>query len=151
MAIPIAFSPKQADARTELQARLASAPLVHAEALLVAYDLLEAAHDQGILDALHGAISAKDTIVEELAKYTADPINVNLLRHVLAVGKMIGSFDPEPVSQFSKEAVDAMANHRREEQPPSLWRIFKRMLAPDTRRGLSFLTLMLGALGRAVK
>lgn len=151
MAQPIEFKPKQADPRTELQARLAAAPTEHAEALLVAYDLLEAAHRQGILDALHGAVAAKDTIVTLLAQYSADPVSINFARHCVAVAKMIGSFDPEPVSVLAKEAVEAMATHRREEKPPSLWQLFKRANHPDARRGLSFLTLMLGALGRAVR
>jgi uncharacterized protein YjgD (DUF1641 family) len=151
MAEPIAFKPKQADPRTELQLRLEAAPNEHAEALLVAYDLLEAAHRQGLLDALRGAVAAKDTITELIAQYSQEPVSVNLLRHVLAVGKMIGSLDPEPISKLSKEAAAAIETHRREEKPPSVWQLFKRIMQPDTRRGLSFLTLMLGALGRAVR
>ena len=151
MAQPIAFTPKQADPRTELERRLAAAPTAHAEALLVAYDLLEESHRQGILDALHGAVSAKDTIASLLAQYSSQPVSINFLRHVLAVAKMIGGLDPEPISKLSKEAVAAMESHKRETKPPSLWQLFKRMMHADTRRGLSFLTHMLSALRRAVQ
>ena len=149
MAQPVEFTPKKADPRVELQRRLAAAPNEHAEALLVAYDLLEEAHRQGILDALHGAVKAKDTIVSLLAKFGAEPVNINALRHVIAVGQMVGSFDPEPISNLAREANAAMESQRRQSRPPSLWQLFKRMTHPDTRRGLSFVTSMLAALGRA--
>lgn len=151
MAQPIAFTPQKADPRTELQRRLAAAPSEHAEALLVAYDLLEEAHKQGILDALHGAVKAKNTIVSLAAGFAAEPANMNALRHVLAVGQMVGGFDPEPISNLAREAYDATVSQRRESHPPSLWQLFKRMNHPDSRRGLSFVTSMLGALGRAWK
>jgi uncharacterized protein YjgD (DUF1641 family) len=149
MAEPIAFTPAKGDPRTELQRRLAAAPSEHAEALLVAYDLLEEAHKQGILDALHGAIRARDTIASLAARYAAEPVNINALRHVIAVGQMVGSFDPEPISNLAREAYTAMETQRRESRPPSLWQLFRRLTHPDTRRGLSFVTSMLAALGRA--
>ena len=71
------------------------------------------------------------------------------MRHVIAVGQMVGSFDPEPISNLAREAYTAMETQRRESRPPSLWQLFKRMTHPDARRGLSFVTSMLGALGRA--
>lgn len=149
MAQPVPFTPHKADPRIELQRRLAAAPNEHAEALLVAYDLLGEAHDQGLLDALHGAIKAKDTIITLLAKFGTEPVNINALRHLIAVGQMVGSFDPEPISNLAKEACVAMETQRREVRPPSLWQLFRRMSHPDARRGLSFVTSMLAALGRA--
>jgi uncharacterized protein YjgD (DUF1641 family) len=149
MANPIAFTPKKADPRVELQRRLAAAPNEHAESLLVAYDVLEEAHKQGILDAVHGALKAKDTIISLLAKHGTKQVNINALRHVIAVGQMVGSFDPEPISNLAKEAYEAMETERRENRAPSLWQLFKRMTHPDTRRGISFTLSMLAALGRA--
>ena len=151
MANPLPYIPKKADPKMELQRRLAAAPVEHAEALLVAYDLLGEAHRQGILDTLHGAVSAKDTIVSELARYGADPVAINALRHLIAVGKMVGSFDPEPISGLAREAYAAMETHKREKEPPSMFQLFRRMFHKDTRRGLAFLTSMLGALGRATR
>ncbi len=149
MANPLPFTPRNVDPRMELQRRLAAAPNQHAEALLVAYDLLQEAHDQGILDALHGAIHAKDTIAGLAAEFAADPVNLNALRHVIAVGKMVGSFDPEPISKLAKETYAAMEAHRQATEPPSMWQLARRMFHRDTRRGLAFLTSMLAALGRA--
>ena len=149
MANPITFKPRAVDPRQELQRRLDAAPTQHAEALLVAYDLLEEAHRQGLLDALHGAIGAKDTLVGLLAKYSAEPVSVNAIRNLLVLGKMLGTLDPEPLSQVSKEMAVAMKSHAGEKQPPSLWALFKRVRSPEARRGLSFMTLMLGAIGRS--
>jgi uncharacterized protein YjgD (DUF1641 family) len=151
MANPISFKPKAVDPKLELQRRLAAAPNDHAEALLVAYDLLEEAHRQGILDALHGAIGAKDTIVGLLAKYSAEEISVNAIRNLLALGKVLGTLDPGPLSQLSKEMTSAMETHKSEKEPPSLWQLFRHANQTEARRGLSFLTLMLSAFGRATK
>jgi uncharacterized protein YjgD (DUF1641 family) len=151
MANPISFTPKAVDPKFELQRRLAAAPNEHAEALLVAFDLLEEAHRQGVLDALQGAIGAKDTIVGIIAKYSAEPLSVNAIRNLMVLGKILGTLDPEPLSQLSKEMAAAIESHKREQEPPSLWELFKRATSPDARRGLSFMTLMLSALGRSMK
>ena len=151
MANPISFIPKSVDPKLELQRRLEAAPNEHAEALLVAFDLLEEAHRQGVLDALHGAIVAKDTIVGLVAKYSAEPLSVNAIRNLLALGKILGTLEPEPLSQLSKEMAVAIDSHKREQEPPSLWQLFKRATSPDARRGLSFMTLMLSAIGRSTR
>jgi uncharacterized protein YjgD (DUF1641 family) len=151
MANPISFTPRAVDPKLELQRRLAAAPNEHAEALLVAFDLLEEAHRQGLLDALHGAIGAKDTIVGLLAKYSAEPLSVNAIRNLLVLGKILGTLEPEPLSQLSKEMAAAIENHKREHKPPSLWQLCKRATSPDSRRGLSFATHLLSALGRSTK
>jgi uncharacterized protein YjgD (DUF1641 family) len=44
-----------------------------------------------------------------------------------------------------------MESQREEKAPPTLWQLFKRLREPGTRRGLSFLTSVLAALGRARK
>jgi uncharacterized protein YjgD (DUF1641 family) len=149
MANPIQFVPKTVDPKLELQRRLIAAPIEHAEALLVALDLLEEAHRQGVLDALHGAIGAKDTIMASLAAYFAEPVSINVIRNLLAVGKILGTLEPEPLSRISKAMFAASEEHKAEKEPPSLWQLFKRMRTPDARRGLSLMSRMLGAVGEA--
>ncbi len=151
MANPINFKPKSVDPKFELQRRLATAPNDHAEALLAAFDLLEEAHRQGVLDALHGAIGAKDTIVGLIADYSAKPASVKAIRNLLALGQLLGSLNPEPLSNLSKEMADSIAKHQATEPPPGLWQIFRRLSHPDARRGLSLMTSMLAALGRAIE
>ena len=149
MANPIAFKPKSVNPKLELQARLAAAPAQHAEALLVAYDVLSEAHRQGILDALQGAMAARDTIAGTLADYAAQPEGVNMMRNLLALGKLLGTLDPEPLSRFSDQAYNALEAHKAEEKPPTLWQLFKRAGHADTRRGLSLLLAIVGSIGRA--
>ncbi len=151
MANPIAFTPKSVNPKLELQRRLDEAPNQHAEALLVAYDILEAAHQQGVLDAVHGALVARDTIVTLLAKYSAEPLSINVLRNGMALAKILGSINPDPISKLSKHLDEAMESHKKEQKPPSLWQLFRRSTNEDSRRGLSFMTLMLQAVGRATR
>jgi uncharacterized protein YjgD (DUF1641 family) len=151
MANPIQFAPKPVDPKLELQRRLFAAPVEHAEALLVAFDILEEAHRQGVLDALHGAIGAKDTIMASLAAYSVEPMSINAIRNLLALGKIFGTLEPEPLSRLSKAVAEAADEHKTEKEPPSLWQLFKRMRTPESRRGLSFMTRMLGAVGAATE
>ncbi len=151
MANPLPFKPAPADPRTELQRRLAAAPTEHAEALLIVWDILETAHDQGILDALHGLIGAKDTIAAKLAEYAKTPEGIAALRNLLATAKILSTIDPETLDQLSKSVASAAGQHHQEQTPPSLWQIFKRTNTEDSRRGLSFLTLLLSELGKSLK
>lgn len=151
MANPLPFKPATADPRTELQRRLAEAPTEHAEALLVAWDILETAHDQGILDALHGLIGAKDTIAGKLAEYAKTPEGIAGIRNLLAAAKIVAALDPETLDRLSKSVVTASAQHQQEQKPPSLWQLFKRTNSEDGRRGLSFATLLLASVGRSLR
>ena len=138
MANPIAFQPKPVDPRFELERRLKAAPLEHAESLLVAFDLLEEAHSQGLLDLLHGAVGSKNVILGKLAEYARQPESVNAVRNLLVLAKLLGSVEPEALTPAPPT-----------KKPPSLWRIFQSMRSEDGRRGLARITALLRALGRA--
>ena len=148
MAIPINFTPGPVDHKAVLKRRLDAAPAQHAEALLAAYDLLEEAHRQGVLDTLRGAVGAKDTIAGILAQCLAEPASTNSLRNLLAVGKLLGSLDPERRASLSVDLARTIESHGEEQQPPTLWEIFKRIRQPEAHRGLSLLTSIMAALGR---
>lgn len=151
MANPIAFKPTPVDPRTELNRRLASAPTEHAEALLVAWDLLQTAHEQGILDLAVGMISAKDYIAGKAADYAKLPEGVATIRNGIALLKILGALDPETLDCLSGALRSAALEHRAEEKPPSLFAIARRATSEDSRRGLSFMTLLLSGVGRALK
>jgi uncharacterized protein YjgD (DUF1641 family) len=151
MANPLKFRPPAVDPRTELNRRLATAPEEHAEALLVAWDLLQAAHDQGILDAFHGLIAAKDTVFGTLADYAKLPESIAGIRNVIALMKMLAAIDPETLMNLSESLDDANRQYQAEQKPPSLWQLARRANTDDSRRGLSFLTLLLSVLGRSLK
>lgn len=151
MANPITFKPLPVDHKLELERRLASAPREHGEALLVAYDLLQTAHDQGILDILNGLVGGKDIIAGKLAEYAKLPEGIATIRNILAAAKILGSLDPEVLDRLSRSVVEAHGQHMQEKKAPSLWQLFKRATSEDSRRGLSFMTLVLSGLGRALK
>lgn len=151
MAKPITFKPATVDFKADLQRRLEKAPAEHAAALLAAYDVLEAAHDQGLLDILHGMIASKDTIITTLARYASQPEGIAGIRNLLTAAKILTELDPEVLDHVSAAMVTAREEHTLERRPPSLFELAKRANSEDSRRGLSFLTLLLSGLGRSLK
>lgn len=151
MARPIAFQPTTVDFKADLQRKLERAPAQHAEALLLAYDVLEVAHREGLLDLLHGAIGARDTIISTIAKYANQPEGVAALRNLLTAAKMLTELDPETLEHVTNVLGNAAREQKQETRPPSLWQLYKRASSEDGRRGLSFVTLILSGFGRSLK
>lgn len=151
MAKPINFKPITVDFQADLHRRLENAPMEHADALLAALDVIEVAHREGVLDLLHGMIGAKDTIAAQVAKYASLPEGVAGIRNLLTAAKILSELDPEVLERLSDSMSNATQEHQREQTPPSLWQITKRVTSEDGRRGLSFLTLLLSNLGRSLK
>jgi uncharacterized protein YjgD (DUF1641 family) len=151
MAKPLAFKPNTVDFKADLQRRLEKAPDEHAAALLAAYDVLEAAYDEGLLDILHGLIASKDTIITTLARYAGQPEGIAGIRNLLTAAKILAELNPEVLDHASRAMSSATEQHQREQVPPSLWQIFHRANSEDGRRGLSFLTLLLSGFGKSLK
>ena len=145
MANPIAFKPAQYDPKQGLMRKLEAAPAAHAEALLVAYDLLQSAHDQGILDTLHGMVHAKDQIFGHLAEAARVQESVDALRNLVSVGKILGAIEPETMSCIA--AAMSTASKPTAEEPLSMWGLFKKVSSREGRRGLTLTVEMLVALG----
>jgi uncharacterized protein YjgD (DUF1641 family) len=151
MAKPIAFKPITVDFKADLQRRLKTAPEEHAAAMLAAYDVLEAAYDEGLLDILHGMIASKETIISTLARYASQPEGITGIRNLLTAAKILAELDPEVLEHVSKAMTSATEDYKREQKPPSLFQLAKRANSEDSRRGLSFMTLILSSLGRSLK
>ena len=151
MAKPVAFKPITVDFKADLQRRLERAPEEHAAALLAAYDVLEAAYDEGLLDILHGMIASKDTIITTLARFASQPEGVAGIRNLLTAAKILTELDPEVLDHVSKAMATATEEHKREPKPPSLFQLAKRASSEDSRRGLSFMTMILSGLGKSLK
>jgi uncharacterized protein YjgD (DUF1641 family) len=148
---PIAFKPITVDFKADLQRRLEKAPDEHAAALLAAYDVLEAAYNEGLLDILHGMIASKDKIIVTLSRFAAEPGGIAGIRNLLTAAKILTELDPEVLDQVSKVMASATEEHRREQTPPSLFQLAKRATSEDSRRGLSFMTMVLVGLGKSLK
>src|SRR5437879_999472 len=151
MAKPIAFKPATVDFKADLLRRLEKAPEEHAAALLTAYNVLQAAHDEGLLDILHGMIASRDTIISTLARFAAQPEGVAGIRNLLTAAKILTELDPEVLDHVSKAMARATEQHKLEQKPPSLFQLAKRANSEDSRRGLSFMTLILSSLGKSLK
>jgi uncharacterized protein YjgD (DUF1641 family) len=151
MAKPIAFKPITVDFKADLQRRLERAPEEHAAALLAAYNVLDAAYDEGLLDILHGMIASKDTIISTLARFASQPEGIAGIRNLLTAAKILTELDPEVLDRVSKAMASATEEHKREQKPPSLFQLAKRATSEDSRRGLSFMTMVLSGLGKSLK
>ena len=149
MANPIQFTVR-VDPKLELQRQLDGAPIAHAESLLVCYDILKTAHANGTLDLINGLIGGRDIVAGKLAEYAKLPGGVSMIRNLLAGAKILMALDPETLDQLSKAIVTATGEHKAEVKPPSLWQLAKRATSEDSRRGLSFMTLLLGAVGKGL-
>lgn len=147
MANPLQFKPQSADPHQDLERRLARAPREHAEALLVGWDLLQAAHDKGILDLAHGLIGGRDFIAAELAGAMNQPGSIAALRNLISITRVLAALDPGTLDHLARTLEGAAAQKESEAKPPSLWQLFRRATSEDGRRGLSFMTTILTGLG----
>ena len=151
MANPLSFKPQPVDPHRELERRLAQAPREHAEALLVVCDILQAAHDNGTLDAVHGLVTARDRIAGRLAEAANTEEGKAALLNLLEAGKVLASLDPSVLAPLAGAMRQGSEQHKQETAPPSAWQLFRRATSEDGRRGLSFFTLVLTNLGRSLK
>ncbi len=150
MANPIEFHPKAVNPKLELQRRLDAAPVEHGEALLVAWDLLEKAHQEGLLDLVHGLIGAKDLIAGKIAEYARLPDGVAGIRNLMGVAKLLMILDPDTLLAITKGLESATKQHREEEKVPGLWTLTRRITGEDSRRALSLVTLILAEVGHSL-
>lgn len=150
MAIPIPYRKPEVDAHAELMRQLEAAPREHARALLVSWQLLQTAHDKGILDLVHGLMGGRDIVALEMGKAMKSGEIVNLVRNSIALGGLLASLDPERLERLSGEVGKAWTE-KPEEKPPSLWQLFKRATSEDGRRGLAFATRLLTGIGSATR
>jgi uncharacterized protein YjgD (DUF1641 family) len=142
MTNPIHYVPK-VDPQTELRRRLEAAPEQHAEALLVLFDVIEEAHNQGLLDLLQGAVGSKNAIAGKLAYYAKQPLSTQAIRNLLILGEILGSFDPTVLAATKNEVFD------RHEDPPSMWQLFRRAISADGRRGMGMFLGLVCGLGKS--
>jgi uncharacterized protein YjgD (DUF1641 family) len=145
VANPIAFYPAEYDPKQGLMKRLEAAPKEHAEALLVAYDLLQEAHEQGILDGLHGLVHAKDQIFGHIAEGASVQGTVDALRNLISAAKMLAAIEPETMSCIATAVAPVRdANSK----APSLWQLVKSTTSQEGRRGIGIIVNVLLALGK---
>lgn len=149
MAKPIELMPHPRDAREELKRRLDNAPLEHADALLDAYELLQQLHETGTLDTLRGLLGAGDQVVRHAVGMATQPESVRAIRNLLVLSKVLGSIEPEVLTQILG-GIPAAVDQRPAEKPPSLFALFRRMASVESRRALAAGIAVLETVGRGL-
>src|SRR3989442_12887467 len=149
MAQPIRLECPPRDALTELQIRLQDAPLQHAEALLSGYDLLQRLHDRGVLDILRGGLGSSDKVLSIVVDAAKTPEAINATRNLLILSKVMFTLEPELLEDIARAVPNSLAQAK-EQEPLSLWQLFKKMCSQDTRRALSATLGMVESFGKSL-
>jgi uncharacterized protein YjgD (DUF1641 family) len=151
MAQPIPLQVAPRDPRVELRERLERAPDEHAEAILAAYELLQEAHDQGLLDIARGALSVRDEILGTLAADASTPEAVRAIRNVVFLCRVMGGIEPERLQAIFQAIPEGIAHAAaKPDQPITLFGLLRRLLAKDSLRALGAAVDFLQCLGRGL-
>jgi uncharacterized protein YjgD (DUF1641 family) len=138
MAQPIPFHTPAVDKREVLRNRLEQAPEQHAEAILAAYDLLQALHERGILDVTTSALRASDDLLDKLVDTVNTPDTIRAIRNLMFWRQVLGRIEPTWFQGIFQAIPDGLAKATAErDQPVSLWKLLRRALSKDSLRGLA--------------
>jgi uncharacterized protein YjgD (DUF1641 family) len=150
MARPIPLELPKRDPQEELRSRLEKAPDEHAEALLAGFEVLQALHDQGILELLRGVLGGGNKILEIVVDAAKTPEAIRGIRNLLIMTKIVGSMDPELLTKLAQAVPDVLVGAAKvqETEPPGFWEVFRILRSKNLRRGLAVANNVLEALGR---
>jgi uncharacterized protein YjgD (DUF1641 family) len=149
MAKPIPLQLPPRDARGELLARLESAPVEHAEALLAGYEVLQGLHDSGTLELLRGLLGSGDKVLQTAVDAARTPESIRIIRNLLLLTKILGEIDPALFEGFVQALPEAM--HKAKEQakePPGLLSTLNKFRSKDLLRGIIVVNSLLEIWGR---
>ena len=149
MAQPIRFNVPPLDSREALRARLERAPEEHAEALLAAYDLLQALHDRGILDVATSALSASDELLEKVVDSANTPDAIRAIRNLMFWRQVLGRIEPAWFQGIFQAIPDGLATATAQrDEPVGVWKLLRRAMSKDSLRGLAAAVDFLESFGR---
>jgi uncharacterized protein YjgD (DUF1641 family) len=150
MAKPIPLQLPKRDPQQELRSRLEKAPDEHAEALLAGLDVLQALHDQGVLEILRGVLGGGNKILEIVVDASKSPEAIRGIRNLVIMTKILGSMDPELLKKFAEAVPDVLVGAAKAQAtpPPGLRETLRILRGKNLRRGLAVANNLLEALGR---
>jgi uncharacterized protein YjgD (DUF1641 family) len=150
MAKPIPLELPKRDHQEELRSRLEKAPAEHAEALLAGFEVLQALHDQGILELLRGVLGGGNKILEIVVDAAKTPEAIRGIRNIVIMTKILGSMDPELLKKLAETIPDVLVGTAKaqETEPPGFWEVLHILRSKNLRRGLAIANNLLDALGR---
>jgi uncharacterized protein YjgD (DUF1641 family) len=149
MGQPIPINVPPVDARQVLRVRLERAPERHAEAILAAYDLLQALHDRGILDVTTSALSASDELLEKVVDSASTPDAIRALRNLMFWRQVLGKIEPTWFQGIFQAIPDGLATATAQrDEPVGVWKLLRRAMRKDSLRGLAAAIDFLESFGR---
>lgn len=150
MAAPIALELPKHDPAEELRSRLERAPAEHAEALLAGIAVLQALHDQGVLEVVRGMVNGGSRILEIVVDAAKTPEAIRATRNIVIMGKILGSIDPELLKKIAAAIPDVLVGEAKaqETEPPGFWEALHILRSKNLRRGLAVVNNLLEALGK---
>src|ERR1700704_5120926 len=138
MAQPIPFKVPPVDHREVLRERLERAPDQHAEAILAAYDLLQALHDRGILDVTTSALRASDELLEKVVDNVNTPEAIRAIRNLMFWRQVLGRIEPAWFRGIFQAIPDGLATATAQrDEPVRLWKLLRRTVSKNSLRGLA--------------
>jgi uncharacterized protein YjgD (DUF1641 family) len=147
--IPLKLAPR--DPQHELNARLQRAPAEHAEAVLAAYEVLQAMHDRGVLEVMRGTLGGGERILENAVAIASGPEAVRASRNLLLLIKGLGEIQPDLLADVTRAIPKALVQANAEEnRPPGLFKLLSTFLNRDFRRGLAAFNDFLVIFGRSL-
>ena len=150
MAKPIPLELPKRDPQEELRSRLEKALDEHAEALLAGFAVLQALHDQGVLEIVRGVLGGGNKILEIVVDASKTPEAIRGIRNLVIMTKILGSMDPELLKKLAEAVPDVLvgAAKAQETEPPGFWEVLHILRSKNLRRGLAVVNNLLEALGR---
>jgi uncharacterized protein YjgD (DUF1641 family) len=150
MARPIPLELPKRDPQEELRSRLENAPAEHAEALLAGFEVLQALHDQGVLEILRGVLGGGTKILEIVVDASKTPEAIRGIRNLVIITKVLGSMDPKLLKKLAEATPDVIAGTAKaqETEPPGFWEVVRILRSKNLRRGLAIVNNLLEALGK---
>lgn len=146
--IPLALAPR--DRQRELNVQLQQAPMKHAQAILAGYEVLQALHDQGVLDVMRGVLGGGEKILEQAVEVASGPEAIRASRNLLLLVQALGEIEPALLSDLTRAVPKALVQTNAEEKnPPGLIKLFSTFWRnKDFRRGLAAVNDLLEIFGR---
>lgn len=126
-----------------------SASQDHAEARLDGYELLQQLHNNGVFEALRGALAAGDHLTSAASGALNSPEAIAAMRNVMVMGKALAGIDPEVMRRIAGAMDETMNASTGTGEPPSLLTLLSHFRQPDVRRGIALVNRFLAELGRA--
>ena len=132
------------DSRDDLLRRIQDAPKEHAEAVLMAYDILGDLHKKGLLGILKGGLERGDAVLDYVVTLAASREAVTAMRTGLILLDVLRGLDADRLHEIILQP----------DPPPSLFKMLRLAFSREARRamfvGLGLLNEIGAALGAKV-